>query len=84
MDSEKFSNACADWILDSGLPFNTVESPKFIEFCYSLNPAFKLPSRKRISAEFLNKKYVEMRKQISNIIASEGNSSFVLYQHDGA
>ena len=64
----------------SGSPLSLVENKYWIQFFTALRPAFKLPTRKKMSTELLEKVYLETTTTVKEMVAA---SSSVAILADG-
>lgn len=55
------------------IPFAFVENPHFANFCYALNPGFKLPSRGRLSGVLLDYVYNQISNEVTERIHRASN-----------
>ena len=69
----KIKEALAQWIFSSGQPFSVTESAEFEDFIKAVRPGLKLPKRKEISNELLDKQYNTMQRKQKDFIQSYNN-----------
>ncbi|CAJ0847198.1 17125_t:CDS:2 [Entrophospora sp. SA101] len=56
-----------------GLPFSLVENPFFIEFVNQLKPAYKLPSRFKLSKDFINEEVANVNVKVELELKRQNN-----------
>lgn len=59
----------ADFVFSAGLPFTTVEHPKFKLFVKRLRPTYEPPTRKTIANKYLDAQYENLKDVFSNKLA---------------
>jgi hypothetical protein len=57
----------------SGISFNTIGNPYFLEFLKQLRPAYTPPNRKTLSVNFLNDEIININKKIDLDIQKNSN-----------
>lgn len=67
------NQSLAKAVFVSGSPLSLVEHPLWIDFFQKLRPAYKLPSRFRMSTTYLEAQYTEMKEEITKIIQETKN-----------
>lgn len=71
---DAFTTVC----YEEGLPFSVFESPAMRQALYQLNPAYKPPSRKKISGVLLDKAYAIMKDQIDEYLDSLSELNIII------
>ena len=56
-----------------GLPFSLVENPFFIEFVNQLKPAYKLPSRFKLTKDFINEEVANVNVKVEFELKRQNN-----------
>jgi hypothetical protein len=56
-----------------GLPFSLVENPFFIEFVNQLKPAYKLPSRFKLTKDFINEEVANVNVKVELELKRQNN-----------
>ena len=56
-----------------GLPFSLVENPFFIEFVNLLKPAYKLPSRFKLTKDFINEEVANVNVKVEFELKRQNN-----------
>lgn len=67
------NESLAKAVFVSGSPLSLVEHPLWIDFFQKLRPAYKLPSRFRMSTTYLEAQYTEMKEEITKKIQETKN-----------
>jgi len=62
-EKRKRDDALVSMVIGCGLPMTTVEKPTFRDFCTSLDPRYKVPSRGKLNQLF-DHKYMHLKKQV--------------------
>lgn len=62
---------CARMIFATNLPFRVVEHLEFKSFCESLRPGYKLPDRKVVGGELLDKVYKKVQEDSLELLRNE-------------
>ncbi|KAM0718401.1 hypothetical protein Q7P37_005471 [Cladosporium fusiforme] len=68
-EQNAISQACANWIYNSGLPFDTTEHPLFKAFMATLRPSFAPPTRQALATTLLDQAHAEAQAQAQRLEA---------------
>lgn len=80
MDIAKSNQLLLEAMIEGGAPLNLVDSPKFKEFIYSINPWYHLPARKQLSDRILNDIHKRIEKATEEFISK---SDWIILVVDG-
>lgn len=69
---EEIDNSLAKFFFACNISLNVTESPIFREFVNQLNPAYKVPSRKKLSTKLLEKVYTEVSEKLKSEEETDG------------
>ncbi|XP_015120960.1 uncharacterized protein LOC107043818 [Diachasma alloeum] len=64
--------ALAEFFFGCNVPFNVVESDLFKRFVNSLNPSYRVPSRKKLATKLLNKVHTQVIEKQKYTVAING------------
>jgi hypothetical protein len=68
----------AGMVFGLGLPLSIVEAPLFADFVHDLRPAYRLPSRQRLSNELLESSYFKARNYVDSEVERAQSVCIVL------
>lgn len=66
-ESDDLHLALGEFFFGCNIPFDVVESDKFVNLIKKLRPAYKLPTRKTLSTTFLDKVYEKVNAEQAQI-----------------
>ena len=61
----QLNRALQHWLSCANLPHNVVDGGAFINWCYNMNPRYRVPSRPYIQRNFLQPVYTAATKMLS-------------------
>jgi hypothetical protein len=76
-EQEKLEFMLAKTIFAAGVPFTFVENPYFINFIQHIRPSFKLPNRRKLASDLLDKVFDEVKEESDKEILSAQNLCMV-------